>query len=121
MQLVGMFDSPYVRRVAVTLKHLELPFEHLDWSVGSDFERIRELSPLGRVPVLVADDGTVLVDSAAILDALDDWVGPARALIAGKRASAPGGAATGLARDGRRGKGPGRAVRAHGASRREIP
>lgn len=81
MQLVGMFDSPYVRRVAVTLRHLGLPFEHLDWSVGRDFERIRELSPLGRVPVLVLEDGAVLVDSAAIVDALDDRVGPDRALL----------------------------------------
>lgn len=81
MQLVGMFDSPYVRRVAVTLRHLGLPFEHLDWSVGRDFERIRELSPLGRVPVLVFEDDSVLVDSAAILDALDDRVGPVRALL----------------------------------------
>ena len=76
MMLIGMFDSPYVRRVAVTLKHLEIPFEHANWSVGADFERIREFSPLGRVPVLVLDDGTALTDSAAILDAIDDQVGP---------------------------------------------
>ena len=81
MKLIGMFDSPYVRRVAVTLKHLEVPFEHANWSVGADVERIREFSPLGRVPVLVLDDGTALVDSAAILDAIDDQVGPTRALL----------------------------------------
>lgn len=79
MKLIGMFDSPYVRRVAVTLKHLEVPFEHANWSVGADFERIREFSPLGRVPVL--DDGTALVDSAAILDAIDDQVGPTAWLV----------------------------------------
>ncbi|WP_310503029.1 glutathione S-transferase N-terminal domain-containing protein, partial [Raoultella terrigena] len=28
MQLYGMLDSPYVRRFAVTLRHLGLPFEH---------------------------------------------------------------------------------------------
>ena len=81
MLLIGMFDSPYVRRVAVTLQHLGLPFEHGNWSVGADFDRIREYSPLGRVPVLVMDDGSVLVESGAILDAIDDWVGPARALL----------------------------------------
>ncbi len=81
MQLIGMFDSPYVRRVAVTLKHLEIPFEHANWSVGADFERIREFSPLGRVPVLVMDDGIALVDSASILDAIDNRVGPTRALL----------------------------------------
>ncbi len=81
MQLIGMFDSPYVRRVAVTLRHLEIPFEHANWSVGADFERIRQFSPLGRVPVLVMDDGTALVDSASILDAIDEQVGPTRALL----------------------------------------
>ena len=81
MQLIGMLDSPYVRRVAISMMRLGLPFERHDWSVGRDYERIRQFSPLGRVPALVLDDGTVLVDSAAILDALDDLVGPSRALL----------------------------------------
>lgn len=81
MQLIGMLDSPYVRRVAVSMLRLGLPFERHDWSVGADFERIRKVSPLGRVPVLVLEDGTALVESAAILDALDDLVGPSRALL----------------------------------------
>ena len=81
MLLIGMFDSPYVRRVAVSMRRLGFPFDHRNWSVGADFDRIREYSPLGRVPVLVLDDGTVLVESAAILDALDDMAGPSRALL----------------------------------------
>src|SRR4249920_3471364 len=81
MLLIGMFDSPYVRRVAISMKRLELPFEHANWSVGVDFDRIRQYSPLGRVPVLVLDDGVVLVESGAILDALDDMVGAQRALM----------------------------------------
>jgi glutathione S-transferase len=48
MLLIGMFDSPYVRRLAISMKRLELPFEHANWSVGADFERIRQHSPLGR-------------------------------------------------------------------------
>ena len=55
MLLIGMFDSPFVRRVAITMKLLELPFEHANWSVGKDFDRIREYNPLGRVPTLVTD------------------------------------------------------------------
>jgi glutathione S-transferase len=81
MQLIGMLDSPYVRRVAISLMRLGLPFERHDWSVGVDYDRIRQYSPLGRVPALVLDDGTVLVDSPSILDALDDLVGPSRALL----------------------------------------
>src|SRR6267154_4615585 len=76
-----MFDSPFVRRVAVSMKLLAIPFEHRNWSVGKDFDRIREFNPLGRVPTLVLDDGEALIESAAILDYLDDFVGSARALL----------------------------------------
>jgi glutathione S-transferase len=81
MLLIGMYDSPYVRRVAISMQCLGLPYEHRDWSVGADFERILQYSPLGRVPVLVTDDGVGLSESSAILDALDDTVGPQRALL----------------------------------------
>ena len=81
MLLIGMFDSPFVRRVAVTLKLLGLKFEHANWSVGRDFERIREYNPLGRVPTLVLPSGEKLFESAAILDYLDELVGPERALL----------------------------------------
>jgi glutathione S-transferase len=81
MILIGMFDSPFVRRVAVTMKLLDVPFEHRNWSVGKDFELIRRYNPLGRVPTLVLDDGEALLDSAAILDYLDDTAGPDRALL----------------------------------------
>ena len=81
MLLIGMFDSPFVRRVAVSMKLLGLPFEHANWSVGKDFERIREYNPLGRVPTLVLNNGEKLFESAAILDYLDELVGPERALL----------------------------------------
>jgi len=81
MLLIGMFDSPFVRRVAITLKLLDMPFEHGNWSVGRDFDRIREFNPLGRVPTLVTDDGDKLMESAAILDYLDELAGPKRALL----------------------------------------
>ena len=81
MLLIGMFDSPFVRRVAVSMQLLDIGFEHANWSVGRDFERIRQYSPLGRVPTLVLDDGEVLSESAVILDYLDGSVGPARALL----------------------------------------
>jgi glutathione S-transferase len=81
MILIGMFDSPFVRRVAVSATLLHLPFEHHNWSVGKDFDRIREFNPLGRVPALVLDTGETLIESAMILDYLDDQAGPARALL----------------------------------------
>ncbi|MGQ0530123.1 MAG: glutathione S-transferase family protein [Panacagrimonas sp.] len=81
MILIGMFDSPYVRRVAISLRLLGFSFEHRNWSVGKDFERIRTYNPLGRVPTLVLDDGEVLIESGAMLDWLDEQVGTERALL----------------------------------------
>ncbi|HEY1075478.1 MAG TPA: glutathione S-transferase family protein [Fontimonas sp.] len=81
MILIGMFDSPFVRRVAVSMKLLGLDFEHRNWSVGKDQAEIRRYNPLGRVPTLVLDDGEALAESFAILDFLDQSVGPARALL----------------------------------------
>lgn len=81
MILIGMYDSPFVRRVAVSASLLGFSFEHRSWSVGKDFERIREYNPLGRVPTLVLDSGEALIESGMILDWLDEQVGPARALM----------------------------------------
>jgi glutathione S-transferase len=81
MLLIGMFDSPFVRRVAVSMKLLDIPFEHGNWSVGKDFDRIRNYNPLGRVPTLVTNAGESLMESAAILDYLDELAGPERALL----------------------------------------
>jgi glutathione S-transferase len=76
-----MFDSPFVRRVAVSMNLLGMTFEHRNWSVGKDFELIRQFNPLGRVPTLVQPDGEVLIESSAILDFLDERAGPERALL----------------------------------------
>jgi glutathione S-transferase len=81
MILVGQYDSPYVRRVAVSLRVLGLPYEHDTRSVFGDFDSMRQTNPLGRIPSLVLDDGEVLIDSNAILDWLDQNVGPERALV----------------------------------------
>jgi len=79
--LIGMFDSPFVRRVAVSMNFLGTAFEHRNWSVGKDFELIRQFNPLGRVPILVQPDGEALIESNAILDFLDERAGPERALM----------------------------------------
>lgn len=81
MILIGMFDSPFVRRVAVTMELLGLQFEHRNWSVGRDADKIRQYNPLGRVPTLVLDDGEVLIESAYILEYLDELAGSARAFL----------------------------------------
>jgi len=81
MILVGQYSSPFVRRVAVTLRILGHPYEHDTRSVFRDFDSMRQTNPVGRIPSLVLDDGEVLIDSVAILDWLDELAGPTRALI----------------------------------------
>jgi glutathione S-transferase len=81
MILVGQYDSPFVRRVAISLMALDIPFTRDTRSVFGDFDAIRGTNPLGRIPALVRDDGSTLIDSGAILDRLDREVGPERALI----------------------------------------
>jgi glutathione S-transferase len=81
MILVGQYDSPYVRRVAVSLRVLGFAYEHDTRSVFGDFDALRRINPVGRIPSLVLDGGEVLIDSAAILDWLDQAVGPGRALV----------------------------------------
>jgi glutathione S-transferase len=70
MQLIGMLDSPYVRRVAVALIVAKVPFEHRPISIFRHIDAFSNINPLLKAPTLVADDGTVLMDSGVILDYL---------------------------------------------------
>jgi glutathione S-transferase len=81
MILIGQYDSPYVRRVAIALTLHGFAFEHRPWSVWADAERIAAYNPMRRVPTLVLEGGEVLIESAAILDALDEMAGPGRAML----------------------------------------
>jgi glutathione S-transferase len=68
MQLIGMLDSPYVRRVAISLQLLGLPFEHRSVSVFRGFDEFSRINPVVKAPTLVCDDGGVLMDSTLIID-----------------------------------------------------
>ena len=81
MQLIGMLDSPYVRRVAISLQLLGLPFEHRPLSVFRTFDQFRAINPVVKAPTLVCDDGTVLMDSTLILDYLETLAEPSRRLM----------------------------------------
>src|SRR5690348_10234107 len=81
MILIGQYDSPFVRRVAIALRIYDLAYEHRPWSTFGDADRIASFNPLRRVPTLVLDDGEALIESAAILDYLDECVGPDRAML----------------------------------------
>jgi len=81
MQLIGMLDSPYVRRVAISLHVLGLPFEHRSVSVFGGYDEFARINPVVKAPTLVDDDGTLLVDSTLILDYLDRKVPAGRRLM----------------------------------------
>ena len=81
MKLWGRYNSPYVRRVAVTMKLYGLDYDHesvIPFEEGK--KDLAKVNPIARVPVLALPDGEIVVDSAAIIDHLDEWVGPDRAL-----------------------------------------
>lgn len=81
MKLIGMLDSPYVRRVAISLKRLGIPFEHDPVSVFSTFEAFKAINPVVKAPTLVTDEGVVLMDSTLILDYLERLVPPDQSLL----------------------------------------
>src|SRR5436305_2654955 len=105
MILIGQYDSPFVRRVAIALRLYALPFEHQPWSTFGDADEIAPYNPLRRVPTLVLDGGESLIESTAILDDLDELVGPARALIAARGAERRHGLKIGPLAAGRAAKG----------------
>ncbi len=74
MILIGQYDSPFVRRVAIAMRLYGISFEHRPWSSFGDADKIRAYNPLTRVPTLVLDDGEVLIESHAMLDYLDSLV-----------------------------------------------
>lgn len=82
MILIGQYDSPFVRRVAIAMRLYGMPFEHRPWSTFGDADKVALFNPLRRVPTLVLANGEALIESASILDYLDDWVGPDQAMVA---------------------------------------
>jgi len=66
MLLVGLLDSPYVRRAAITMRHLGIDFDHRELSVFRHIPEFQALSPVLKAPSLIGEDGGVLVESLII-------------------------------------------------------
>jgi glutathione S-transferase len=86
MFLIGQYDSPFVRRVAIAMRLYGIAFDHKPWSTFGDAVAIAPYNPLRRVPTLVLDSGEALIESAMILDYLDETVGPEKAMLPAKGA-----------------------------------
>ena len=74
MQLIGYLDSPFVRRVAISMQFLGIEYQHRELSIFRDFEEFKTINPMVKVPTLVLDDGQVLGDSTLIIDYLESRV-----------------------------------------------
>lgn len=81
MKLIGMLDSPYVRRVAISLQLLGIPFEHQSLSVFGGFDEFQRINPLVKAPTLICDDGDVLIDSTLILQYAEAIASSGRSLM----------------------------------------
>lgn len=80
MKLIGSLTSPYVRKTRIVLaeKHIGYNFElEAPWDADS---HVPDYNPLGKVPILIMDDGTSLFDSRVIVEYLDN-INPVSRLI----------------------------------------
>ncbi len=75
MLLVGMLDSPYVRRAAITGTLLDVAFEHRSVSVFRHMDTFRAINPLIKAPSLVTDDDIVISESLLIIQHFEDVAG----------------------------------------------
>lgn len=77
MKLYGSLTSPYVRKVRVLLREKNIPCELVVADAWAADSPVAVHNPLGKVPVLVRDDGSALFDSPVIVEYLDTAYPPA--------------------------------------------
>src|SRR5450759_1045161 len=74
MKLLGMPSSPYVRKVRLVLEEKHIPYEYLLTPASQREAMVAPFNPLGKIPVLVCDDGRAVYDSPVIVEYLDGLV-----------------------------------------------
>ncbi|BCM87639.1 glutathione S-transferase [Methylobacterium indicum] len=81
MELIGMMGSPYVRRVAISMRLMGINHRHRQLSVFRDLEEFRYINPVVKAPTLLCDDGSMIMESSLILDYINSFGGSDRSLI----------------------------------------
>ncbi|MCC6534061.1 MAG: glutathione S-transferase N-terminal domain-containing protein [Burkholderiales bacterium] len=71
MKVLGSPGSPFVRKVRVIAAEKNIPIEYVVERPNVEGSRIPDLNPLGKIPVLLLDDGEALYDSVVIGEYLD--------------------------------------------------
>jgi glutathione S-transferase len=80
MKLIASHTSPYARKVRIALAEKKIEYDLVEESPWAAQTTVPAYNPLGKVPVLVLDDGTTLFDSRVIVEYLDT-VSPVSRLI----------------------------------------
>ncbi|GGY63232.1 glutathione S-transferase [Cellvibrio zantedeschiae] len=81
MKLIGMLDSPYVRRTAISLRAMGISFDHQALSVFNNFAEFQAINPVVKAPTFIFDSGEVLMDSTIILHYAESAVPASRRLM----------------------------------------
>ena len=71
MKLIGTPTSPYTRKVRVVLAEKRIDYDFVVDAPGDAATRVPTWNPLGKVPVLITDDGATIFDSRVIVEYLD--------------------------------------------------
>ncbi len=71
MKILGSAGSPFVRKVRVMAAEKGLSVEFVVQRANAPGSPIPQMNPLGKIPVLVLDDGDVVYDSLVIGEYLD--------------------------------------------------
>jgi len=80
MKLVGSSTSPFVRKARIALAEKRIEYEFVLANPFDPVAHIAQWNPLGKVPVLLTDDGGAIYDSSVIVEYLDT-VSPVGRLI----------------------------------------
>ncbi|HLQ02721.1 MAG TPA: glutathione S-transferase N-terminal domain-containing protein, partial [Burkholderiales bacterium] len=72
MKLIGSLASPFARKVRIVLAEKKIDYELENDNPWKPQAAAARVNPLGKVPVLVLDDGTALFDSRVIVEFLDN-------------------------------------------------
>jgi len=71
MKLFGSPGSPYARKVRIVLEEKRVAYEYIVESPAAPNSPVPRFNPLGKIPVLVRDDGTAVYDSPVIVEYVD--------------------------------------------------
>ncbi|TPW32060.1 glutathione S-transferase family protein [Pararhizobium mangrovi] len=71
MKILTSSASPYSAKVRMAARYAGLPFEEVATDTASEGSDLVDRNPLGKIPTVQAEDGTVVFDSRAIMQYLD--------------------------------------------------